>query len=141
MLESPRMVDRDGLARRFLFLRLLRGSLAAGAILDLAVAAVLLWEPRLAARALRLRPAGDVFYLWLAAALLISLALLQALAARDVRRYGANVAVAIAGRLLLATALAFAAAARPEPAGLYGAAAAVLALSLSHALFWWPVRL
>lgn len=127
-------------ARRFLWLRLLRGSLVAAALYDLGFAALMTLAPELPARWFRLPLPGEAFYLWLIATLLAMLACLYLAAARDPRRYSAIIAVAIVGRL--GGALLFAAAAwgRPDLSGLWSVSAADFALALTHAVAWAPLR-
>ncbi len=130
-------------ARRSRFLALLRASLWFGALYDAAFAVLMVTAPGLPARLLRLPlpplPEG-AFYLWIMAVLLLMLATLYLLAARDPGRYAGVVAVAAGGRVL--GGLAFLAAARGHSglAGLYPLAAADLGLGLAHAGCWWPVR-
>ncbi len=128
--------------RRFRFLAWLRGSLVAGAVYDLIFALLMVAAPGVPARLLDLPlpPPETMFYLWVMAVLLIMLAALYLLAARDTRRYSGIVAVAIAGRLLGALVLAFAAWRGPGLEGLYLLAAADAAFGLAHAAFWWPIR-
>ena len=127
-------------ARRFLFLRLLRWSLVAGALYDLGFAAVMLAAPELPARALRLPLPGAAFYLEIMAVMLGMLGALYLLAAQDPRRYSGVVAVAAVGRTAGGVALALAAQGRPDLAGLYPLAAADLFFGLSAGLCWWPQR-
>jgi len=130
-------------ARRFRFLTLLRASLIAGALYDLAFALLMVFAPELPARWLGLPlpplPAG-AFYLWVMATLLAMLAALYVLAARDTRRYSGIVAVAIAGRIAGGLAMAAAGLRGPHLAGLYPLAAADLGFGLAHAGLWWPLR-
>lgn len=122
---------------------LLRGSLALGALYDAGFAVLMVTAPRLPARLLRLPlpplPEG-AFYLWIMAVLLLMLASLYLLAARQPQRYAGVVIVAAAGRVLGALAFVAAAAGHPGLRGLYPLAAADLGLGLAHAAFWWPVR-
>jgi hypothetical protein len=127
-------------ARRFRLLKLLRASLIAGAAYDLGFAVLLVAAPGVPARLLDLPLPGEEFYLAALAVLLATLAALWALAARDPRRYSGIVAVAVAGRLLAAAALAHAAWGRPDLGGLYPLAAADAAFGLAPALLWWPIR-
>jgi hypothetical protein len=122
--------------RRFVYLRLLRGSLLLGATYDLLFAALMVLAPELPARLLRLPLPGEPFYLWVLAVLLVMLAALYVKAAQDPRRYSAVVVVATVGRC--AGALAFAAAAfdHPQLAGLWPLAAADLAFGLAHGFLW-----
>lgn len=127
-------------SRRFLWLRLLRFSLIAGALYDIGFAVLMALSPELPARWFSLPLPGEAFYLWLTAALLGMLAALYVAAARDPRRYSAIIAVAIAGRL--AGALLFAAAAwrRPDLAGLWPLSGADLAFAVLHTAGWAPLR-
>jgi len=131
---------RTHFARRFLFLRLLRLSLGAGAAANVLVAGTLVG---LAPRSLDLLPAtwldrGDGGR-WVLAVLCLMLAALYAVAARDPRRYSAIIAVAIAGRLGLGLVLIALAAGRPEHSPLPVWAALEITLGAAHGLFWYPV--
>lgn len=134
------MPARARFAQRFRMLRLLRATLITGAAYDLVFAALMVAAPEAVARTLRLPLPGERFYLWLTAVLLAMLAALYLKAAHDPRRYSAVIAVAIAGRLLGAAALALAALGRPELSTLYVLAAADAAFGIAHAAFWRPVR-
>jgi len=129
--------------RRFRLLGLLRGSLVAGAVYDLAFAVLMVAAPQIPARILNLPlpplPEGR-FYLWIMATLLLMLAALYLAAAYDPRRYSAIIAVAIGGRALGALALAAAALTGSGLGGLLPLAAADLGLSVLHAASWWPIR-
>jgi hypothetical protein len=131
-------------ARRFRFLTLLRVSLVLGALWDVAFALLLAFAPEASARVFELPlpplPEG-AFYLWVLGVLLLMLAALYVVAARDPRRYSGILAVAIGGRVLGGLVLFFAAARgdRGVP-GLYPMAAADLAFGISHAAFWLPIR-
>jgi hypothetical protein len=129
--------------RRFRLLSLLRGSLVAGALYDLAFAVLMVAAPQVPARILNLPlpplPEGR-FYLWIMATLLLMLAALYLAAAHDPRRYSAIIAVAIAGRALGAAAFAAAALTSSGLGGLVPLAAADLGLSVLHAASWWPIR-
>lgn len=129
--------------RRFRLLGLLRGSLVAGAVYDLAFAVLMVAAPEVPARLLKLPlpplPEG-AFYLWILATLLAMLALLYLAAAHDPRRYSAIIAVAIGGRALGAGVFALAALSHPGLGGLFLLAAADLAFSAVHAVSWWPIR-
>jgi uncharacterized membrane protein YvlD (DUF360 family) len=128
-------------ARRFRFLTLLRVSLVLGAVWDAVFALLLGFVPEPAAKVFELPlpplPEG-AFYLWVLAVLLLMLASLYIVAARDPRRYSGILAVAIGGRLLGGLVILLAAA-RGVP-GLYPMAAADLAFGISHAVFWLPIR-
>jgi hypothetical protein len=126
-------------ARRFRFLRLLRASLAAGAVYDLAFAALMVAAPNWLAAAFGL-PLPPFFYLWLIAVLLAMLAVAYLLAARDPRRYSGNLRLAIGGRLAGAAVLGLAASRDPALAGLWVVAAADAAFGLAHLGLWWPLR-
>jgi hypothetical protein len=129
-------------ARRFLFLKLLTGSLVLGALYDLGYALLMVIAPQAPAKTFDLPlpplPQG-AFYLWTLAVVLAMLAALYLLAARDPRRYSGIVAVAIGGRILGGLVLA-AAALRSGLPGLYPMAAADLAFGVAHAAFWLPIR-
>jgi hypothetical protein len=127
-------------SRRFLYLKILRCTLVAGALYDLAFAALLLWVPGVPASVLDLPLPGEPFYLWVMAVLLGMVAACYAMAAHDVRRYGGIIAVAIAGRLAGALVMAVAAAGRADLGGLYWLAGVDALFGLSHAACWWPVR-
>ena len=133
------MADLARYARRFRNLRLLRASLALGAAYDAAFAVLMIAAPGWLARGLRL-PLPPRFYLWLLAVLLLMLAALYLLAARDPRRYSGIVRVAIAGRLAGAAALGLAAAREPAWSALWGPAAADALLGIAPAVFWHPSR-
>jgi hypothetical protein len=134
------MPVRARFAQRFRMLRLLRATLIAGAFYDLVFAALMVLAPAAVARVFGLPLPGERFYLWLIAVLLAMLAALYLKAAHDPRRYSAVIAVAIAGRLAGAAALALAALGRPELSTLYALAAADAAFGLGHAAFWRPLR-
>jgi hypothetical protein len=129
--------------RRFRLLSLLRGSLVAGALYDLAFAVLMVAAPRLPARILKLPlpplPEGR-FYLWILATLLLMLAALYLAAAHDPRRYSAIIAVAIGGRVLGAAVFAAAALTGSGLGGLVPLAVADLAFGALHAASWWPIR-
>jgi hypothetical protein len=129
--------------RRFRLFGLLRGSLVAGALYDLAFAVLMAAAPEVPARILNLPlpplPEGR-FYLWILAVLLTMLASLYLAAALDPRRYSAVLAVAIAGRVAGAAVLAAAALFGSGLGGLLPLAAADLAFGLLHAASWWPIR-
>lgn len=128
------------LARRFLYLRLLVGSLVLGAFYDLTYAVVMVTAPQVPANMfnLPLPPPEGTFYLWILAVVLAMLAALYLLAARDPRRYSGIIAVAVAGRILGGLVL-LAAALRGLP-GLYPMAVADLVFGIAHAAFWLPIR-
>lgn len=129
--------------RRFRLLALLRGSLVAGAVYDLAFAVLMVAAPQIPARILNLPlpplPEGR-FYLWIMAALLLMLAALYLAAAHDPRRYSAIIAVAIGGRALGALAFAAAALTGSGLGGLWPLAAGDLAFSVLHAVSWWQIH-
>ncbi|HEV7503861.1 MAG TPA: hypothetical protein VGS07_03015 [Thermoanaerobaculia bacterium] len=129
--------------RRFRLLGLLRGSLVAGALYDLAFAILMVAAPQIPARILNLPlpplPEGR-FYLWIMATLLLMLAALYLAAAYDPRRYSAIIAVAIGGRAVGALAFAAAALTGSGLGGLWPLAAADLGLSVLYAASWWPIR-
>jgi uncharacterized membrane protein len=130
-------------ARRFLLLRLLIGSLVLGAFYDAAYAVVMVVAPEKPAEAfgLPLPPLPEgAFYLWILAVLLLMLAALYLVAARDPRRYSGIIAVAIGGRILGGLVLLAAALRAPGLPGLYPMAAADLLFGIAHAAFWWPIR-
>jgi hypothetical protein len=130
-------------ARRFRLLALLRASLVAGAVYDLAFAALMVVAPAVPARIFDLPlpplPRG-AFYLWILATLLSMLALLYLAAAYDPRRYSAIIAVAIGGRVVGALAFAIAALSGPDLRGLLPLAAADFAFGAVHAAAWLPIR-
>ena len=127
-------------ARRFRFLTLLRVSLVLGALWDVAFALLLAFAPEASAKVfdLPLPPLPEgAFYLWVLGVLLLMLAALYVITARDPRRYSGILAVAIGGRILGGLVLFLAA--RRVP-GLYPMAVADLAFGISHAAFWLPIR-
>lgn len=130
-------------ARRFRFLTLLRASLVLGALWDIVFALLLAFAPEASARAFQLPlpplPEG-AFYLWIFAVVLLMLAALYLLAARDPRRYSGIVAVATGGRILGGLVLLFAALRPQGVPGLVPMAAADLGLGIAHAAFWLPIR-
>lgn len=128
------------ISRRFLWLRLLRGSLVAGALYDLAFAVLMVAAPGLPARWLSLPLPGEAFYIWLIAVLLGMLALLYLAAARDPRPYSAIILTAILGRAAGAAVFGLAASHRPDLAGLWPLAGADLGFAFFHALSWLPLR-
>jgi hypothetical protein len=130
-------------ARRFRFLILLRASLVLGALWDAVFALLLAGFPEASARTfgLPLPPLPEAaFYLWVLAVLLLMLAALYVIAARDPRRYSGILAVAIGGRVLGGVVLLFAALRSPGLPGLYPMAAADLGFGIAHAAFWLPIR-
>ena len=130
-------------ARRFRFLTLLRASLVLGALWDIAFALLLAFAPVASARAfdLPLPPLPEgAFYLWILGVILLMLAAMYILAARDTRRYSGIVGVAIGGRLLGGLVLLFAALRPQGVPGLVPMAAADLGFGLAHAAFWLPIR-
>ena len=129
-------------ARRFRLLSLLRGSLIAGAVYDVAFGLLMVVSPETPARILNLPlpPPEGSFYLWIMATLLTMLAALYLAAAYDPRRYSAIIAVAIGGRLLGALVLLTAGLRGPDLAGLYPLAAADFAFGAVHATAWLPIR-
>jgi hypothetical protein len=129
-------------ARRFRLLTLLRVSLVLGALWDAAFALLLSAFPGASARAfdLPLPPPAGAFYLWVLAVLLLMLAALYVITARDPRRYSGVLAVAIGGRILGGLVLLAAALLPPGLPGLYPMAAADLGFGIAHAAFWLPIR-
>jgi len=57
-----------------------------------------------------------------------------------VRRHSGIIALAIAGRLVIALTLVLVAAGRPELGGLRALAAAEMLFSSVHAASWWSIR-
>ncbi len=127
------------LPRHSIYLRLLRFSLAIGAVYNFVLAAVFAAAPDLPARLLAVPRPGEDFYLWVIAVILTMLGAFYLLAAYDPVAYSGNIAVAIAGRTAAAAVLVLAAG-RSGLAGLYPLAAADLLFAVLHAVFWWPVR-
>jgi hypothetical protein len=125
---------------RFFYLRLLRASLVAGALYDLAFAGALVLEPELPARLLGVPLPGEPFYLWILAVLITMVAALYLFAAEDPRRYSAVVLVAALGRCAAAVAFGTAALGDPALVGLWTAAAIELAFGLAHGWLWGRVR-
>ena len=140
LLSSGYMSGDTPLARRFLFLRLLRGSLVLGALYDLGFALLMVAAPEIPARLFGLPLPGETFYLWLLAIFLVMLATLYLAAALDPRRHSAIIAVAIGGRFLGGMAFAMATVGRPDLNGLFPVAGADFAFACAHALFWLPLR-
>jgi hypothetical protein len=134
------MKIRRRFTHRFRWLRLLRWTLTAGAVYDLAFAALMVAAPGVPSRLLGLPLPGARFYLWILAVFLVMLAALYGIAALDPRRYSAIIAVAIGGRMLGAVAFVVAAILDPGLEGLYLLAAADALFALSHAVCWWPQR-
>lgn len=130
-------------ARRFRFLTLLRASLVLGALWDVVFALLLAFAPEASARIFELPlpplPAG-AFYLWILGVILLMLAAMYLLAARDTRRYSGIVAVAIGGRLLGGLVLLLAVLRPSGVPGLMPMAAADLGFGIAHAAFWLPIR-
>ncbi len=117
----------------------LRTSLVCGALYDAAFAVLMVAAPRLPARLLRLPlpPLPDgAFYLWTLAVLLLMLAAVYLLAARDPAQLQGVVAVAAAGRILGGLGFIALALRRPGLGGLYPLAAADLGLGIAHAALW-----
>lgn len=130
-------------ARRFRFLALLRASLVLGALWDFTFAVLLAFAPEWSARLfdLPLPPLPEgAFYLWIFAVVLLMLAAMYILAARDTRRYSGIVGVAIGGRILGGLVLLVAAMRPPGIPGLVPMAVADLGFGLAHAAFWLPIR-
>lgn len=129
--------------RRFRLLALLRASLVAGAVYDLAFAALMVVAPAVPARIFDLPlpplPRG-AFYLWILATLLAMLAFLYLAAAYDPRRYSAIIAVAIGGRAVGALAFLIAALWGEDLHGLLPLAAADFAFGAVHTAAWLPIR-
>ena len=132
------MVTRAYFARRFLALKLLRGTLVAGALYDAGLAALLLWRPGSAAALLGLSSAESPPVAALAALWLAMLAALGVAAARDIRRYSAIVAALICGRAAAAVILTTSAIVSTSPLPWTAAWSALLAVAL--AATWWPLR-
>ncbi len=134
------MPDLDRFARRFRFLRLLRASLAVGAVYNTVLALLLVAAPRHLASWSELPLPTHRFTLWLLAVALTMLAGMYLLAAQDPRRYSGNIRVAVAGRLAGACALGLAAGRDPALAALWGAAIAEALFAVAHTVFYQPLR-
>jgi hypothetical protein len=134
------MKTQSPLARRFHLVTFLRLGLIVGALYDFGFAALMTFLPEWTSRTFRVPLPSEAFYLWLIAVFLVMLGTLYLAAAQDPRRYSAIVVVAIGGRFLGFVALALAASARPEWAGLWPLAMADLAFSVFHAATWVPLR-
>jgi hypothetical protein len=132
------MPDLARFAHRFRFLRLLRASLALGALYDAVFAGLMVAAPGRLGEWFEV-PLPPRFFLWLLAVVLLMLAGFYLLAAKDPRRYSGNIAVAIVGRLAGAVALGLAAGLH-DLAGLWGAAAADAGFALAHFVLWRPLR-
>jgi len=133
------MSQHLSIARRFLLIKLLRSSLIAGALIDLAVATTLAFSADHLLQILSVSPPEPAFYRWIAAVLLLTFAGFSMLAAYDVRRYSGVLLLVILGRLAIAVTLI--AMSRSHP-GLSLASLAIpdLTLGALHTLFWLPVR-
>ncbi len=127
-------------SRYSLYLRILRLSLAAGGLYDLALAALLALAPDFASRLLSLPLPNDAFYLGLLVVLLSMVGAVYLLAAYDPMAYAGNVLVAIAGRFAAGVTMVAAAAVRSDLGGLYLLAAVDLLFAAVHAACWWPCR-
>lgn len=134
------MSYRQHFARRFLFLRVLQGSLVVGGGLNLILGALLGLTPDTAVALLHLRRSDPGFYLQMLALLAALLGCYYLLAASDVRRYSGVVALAIAGRFLAGLVLLIAASNDPDLAGLNFLGAAEILLGTVHAASWWSIR-
>jgi hypothetical protein len=114
--------------------RVLSATLVAGAIYDLVFAALFVAAPGFVARTFALPLPGPPFYLPLLAVLLAMLAGTYLVTARDPVAYRPLVALAIAGRLLGAVAMAASAARYADLGGLWAPAGGDLAFAAAHAL-------
>lgn len=129
------------LPRYALYRRLLRASLAAGALVDLALAAALLVAPDKLLGLFALPMPGADFYLVLLAVLAAMAGAFYLLAVYDPIAYGGNIAVAILGRGTAGVALLYTAAAGGDAlTGLYPLAAVELVFAAAHAACWLPIR-
>lgn len=127
-------------AHRFTFLTLLRVSLVAGALYDVSFGLLLVFAPAAANAVVELPMPEESFYLWTIAILLTIAAGFYLVAARDPRRYSANVAVAIAGRTLGFFVFAAAAWERPDLSGLWLIGLVDLVFAILHTICWLPTR-
>ncbi len=114
-------------------------SMAAGSAYDLLFALAILLAQRLTARLLGLEVPSDPVYLNLVGVLLLLLAAIYAVAARDAERYQGVVIAAAGGRLLGAVFLVSAWLAG-RPAAFLGLAIGDLALGLLHGLLFARAR-
>jgi len=115
--------------------RALSISLRIGAFYDFVLAGTMLVAPSLLSRALALPLPGEAFYLRALAVLLVMLACVYVVAARDPEAHRPIVAIAIFGRLAGFLALALPALLAPGPAGVWGPAIVDLAFAVVHAVF------
>lgn len=134
------MSYRQHFARRFLFQRILQGSLVVGGCFNLILGALLGLTPDIAVALLHVRRSDPGFYLQMLALLAALLGCYYLLAASDVRRYSGVVALAIAGRFLAGLTLLSIAASNPDLAGLAFLGGADILFGAIHAGAWWSIR-
>lgn len=127
-------------ARRFRLLTLLRTVLVLGGLLHLATAAVLVVAPGSLENSLSYALPGEPVVQWLLASLLVPLAGVYFLAARDPRRYAGAILVVIGGRALGSLALGAGALSSPGSTGLWTLAGIDLAFATAIAAAWLPLR-
>lgn len=134
------MPYREHFARRFRFQRVLQASLVFGGFFNLVLGTLFGLAPATATTILQVPRPNPEFYLQVLSTLAALLGCYYLLAASDVRRYSGVVALAITGRLLVGLVLLFAAASRPDLAGLTSLAAIELLLAAIHGSSWWFTR-
>ncbi|HUF78096.1 MAG TPA: hypothetical protein VMR44_04170 [Thermoanaerobaculia bacterium] len=127
-------------ARRFRLLKLLRAALGLGGAFNLGMALLLVAAPGRLGEPLAAPLVAQPALAWLLAALLVPLAGLYLLAAKDPRRYAGVMVMLVGGRLLGSAALGAGALGQPEAAGLWVFAGVDLAFALVIALAWLPLR-
>lgn len=132
------MVTRAYFARRFLALKVLRGTLVAGALYDVGLALLLLWRPAVVAPLSGAGAGPSPSQAQMAALALALFAALAVAAARDVRRYSAVIAALFFNRAVTAIILAFGAATMRSAALWMAGWSALLAVTLIVA--WRPLR-
>jgi hypothetical protein len=128
------------LARRFRLLKLLRGSLGAGGLYNLGLAAGLLVAPEALGGGPGPALPETELLAWLTGLLLTMLGILYFLAARDPRRYSGIILVAICSRVAGAVLFGTWAAARPELSSPWLLATAEGVLGATHGGCWIPLR-
>lgn len=134
-VQLPSLRSRHGL-----FLNVLKGSLAVGAVYDAVLAALLAFFPQFFADLLNVPLPGEAFYLHTLAVVVGMLSMFYLLAAYDPVAYHGNVAVAILGRSLAALVLGAAAWRHAHLGGLWLPALGDGLFAVVHAVSWWATR-